>query len=158
MKYSEAELPEVKLECLRSLARLNLKAEQHRVVQRFIDAYTPLTPLQQKYFDKQLSNVAPSLREVIMTYITSWERKGMEIGRAEGLAEGRAEGRAEARAEARAELAQQVARKLVSRRFVDLDHGLIDAVLELPLEKLELLPERIFDFTSIDDLRAWVDE
>lgn len=134
MKYLEAELVEVRLECLKSLARLELSPEKRAIAQRFVDAYTRLTSLQQQHFDRRLSELAPPYRENIMTYITSWEQKGK-------LAH-----------------AREVALKLVGARFEECSNELVEAINKLPLEILDLLPEKIFSFGSLEDLQKWFAE
>lgn len=158
MKYSEAELPEVRLESLRRLRLLKQPAASTSVAYRFIDAYTPLTtPSQKKEFAEKLANIDPSLREGIMTYITSWQREGIEIGRVEGKAEGKAEGMAEGRVEGMLEHAQQTAIRLITKRFGAMDTELSEKIIALPQSRLDLLPEAIFDFNSFEELLAWID-
>lgn len=159
MKYSEAELSEVRLESLKRLRLLKLPAVSTSVAYQFIDAYTPLTtPSQKKEFTEKLAQIDPSLREGIMTYITSWQREGIEIGRVEGKAEGRVEGKAEGRVEGMLEHAQQTAIRLIAKRFGAIDSELTEKIIALPLSRLDLLPEAIFDFNSFEELLAWIKE
>src|SRR5581483_2807133 len=85
------ERPKVRAACLRMLIRLKLPEQKRRPILRFIDAYLPLSAPQQEEFEQEVQSFHPKEKEVAMEYITSWERKGMEIGRAEGRVEGKLE-------------------------------------------------------------------
>ncbi len=83
-------------------------------------------------------------RNKTMPYVTSVERLGYTRGHSEGREEGR-------RTEA-----ETLVRKLLQRRLGVLP-GQIDArVGALSLERMEALGEALLDFTSVDDLDAWL--
>ena len=149
MKRSEAELPEVKLECIRGLARLILEPRQRTIALKFVDAYTPLTPAQQEEFKRRLSEFDPAQREAIMTYITSWERHGMEIGRAEGLAEGLAKAQSE-----RQQLVLLQLCRLLKQPLVPEIATKIEGLLPSELDTLAL---DMLSFVKLEDLVAWLD-
>ena len=157
MKRSEAELAEVKLECLRGLARLILEPRQRTIALKFVDAYTPLTLAQQEEFKRRLSEFDPAQREAIMTYITSWERHGMEIGRAEGLAEGLAEGRAQGLAKAKSEKQQLVLLQLCRLLKQPIDPENATKIEGLPPSELDTLALDMLSFVKLEDLVAWLD-
>lgn len=150
MQYTEQELIEVRLECIKCLARLDLAPEKRAVAQGFVDSYTPLTPLQQQQFDKWLSELAPPDRENIMTYIIGWKQEGIEIGIKKGIEKGIEKGKLEQ--------AQEMSIKIVSGRFGECSTELVNVIKKLPLEILDLIPEKIFSLNSLDELRRWLDE
>ncbi|WP_211335133.1 DUF4351 domain-containing protein [Thiocapsa rosea] len=93
---------------------------------------------------KLWQNLTTLERNKTMPYVTSVERLGYTRGHSEGREEGR-------RAEA-----ETLVRKLLQRRLGALP-GQIDArVTALSLERLEALGEALLDFTSVDDLDAWL--
>lgn len=55
-------------------------------------------------------------------------------------------------------VAIEVSGKLVTARFAECNSELVDSIKRLPLEVLDLLPQKVFSFSSLDELRAWLHE
>ena len=94
-----------------------------------------------------------------MEIVTSWERKGMEIGRMEGRTEGRVEGRSQGRVEGRTEGRSE---GRVEGRTEGRTEGALDAwrlaLLDVLVSRFGTLEDSVSDrvrsLGSIDDLRA----
>ncbi len=130
------ERPKVKAACFRMIARLKLRPEKYQPIIKFIDAYLQLTPEQEQEFQREVGRLAPTEREATMEYITSWERKGREIGKAEGKLEDTL--------------------KLLTWRLGELSQAMQKRISRLPLDKLDKLFDATFDFEQKADLNAWL--
>jgi hypothetical protein len=148
MGVKPEERPKVRAACLRMLIRLKLPEKKRRPILRFIDAYLPLSALQQEEFEQEVQRFRPKEKEVAMEYITSWERKGMEIGRAEGRAEGIVEGRIEGKLEAVC--------CLLARQIGQISETTIKRLKRLAPEKIDALLVALLDFESKADLDRWL--
>ncbi|HEX5083365.1 MAG TPA: DUF4351 domain-containing protein [Blastocatellia bacterium] len=84
--------------------------------------------------------------ELMQSFAETWLEEGRREGREEGLREGLREG-----------VATTVLRQ-IHRRFGILDAETTSRIRVLPLEKLEQLSDALLDFTSRDDLTAWLSE
>jgi len=76
----------------------------------------------------------------VMEYVTSWEEKGIEIGRREG----------------RKEEARQLILRLLRRRFGPLPAEVESQIGQLPIDGLEDLDEASLDFAGLAELRNWL--
>jgi hypothetical protein len=98
MDIAEQDRPRVKLECLRILASLRLDQAKTRLVSRFVDAYLSLDAVEELVFQRSIGRtpMQPEVRERVMEFITSWERRGLEKGLEQGREQGREQGQIEA--------------------------------------------------------------
>jgi predicted transposase/invertase (TIGR01784 family) len=90
--------------------------------------------------------------ELMKSFAETWIEEGREEGRKEGRKEGLEEGLEEGR---RQGVAATVLRQ-IHHRFGILDAETTDRIRVLPLERLEQLGDALLDFTSRDDLTAWL--
>lgn len=69
-----------------------------RLIASFVDTYLSLNAAEAKLFERSMARgkLAPEQKEGVMEIVTSWERKGIEKGIAQGRVEGIAQGRLEA--------------------------------------------------------------
>ena len=149
MKIAERDRPRVKVQCLRLMVTLKLDRARMRLIASFVDSYLNLNEAEDRLFQRSLAEaeLLPKQREEVVEIVTSWERKGMEIGRVEGRNEGRVEGRTEGRTEGRVEGRTEGA--LDAWRLALLD------VLVSRFGTLEnSISDRVRSLGSIDDLRA----
>ncbi|MBM3725592.1 MAG: flagellar assembly protein H [Acidobacteria bacterium] len=118
MKIEEKDRLKVKLECLRLMVTLKLDPGRMEMIATFVDAYLRLNEVETKDFGRELGRmrISPLERDEMLNYVTSWEEKGIAIGRKEGLEAGRQEGRLEGRQEGLAAL-RETAVAVVSARF-----------------------------------------
>jgi hypothetical protein len=156
MLYDNQERPEVKLECLRQLVRCKLEKERELIIQKFIDAYLQLNNDEKAIFNRKLADTNALEDQKIMGYITSWQKEGMEIGRAEGLAEGLTKGLVEGRSEGRTEASCKIVLKVLTRLHGTLPADLSDEIKSLSEEKLNRLSDDFFDLKTIQDLITWL--
>jgi hypothetical protein len=120
--------------------RQKLRPEKYQPIIKFIDAYLRLTPEQEQEFQREVGRFAPTEREETMEYITSWELRGREIGKAEGRLEGRLEDTL----------------KLLTRRLGELSQAAQKRISRLPLDKLDKLFDAAIDFEQKSELNAWL--
>jgi flagellar biosynthesis/type III secretory pathway protein FliH len=145
MGVKPEERPMVRAACLRILARLKPPKKKVNPILRFIDAYLPLTPEQEKKeFERELRQFSPPERRTAMEYITSWERKGIEKGRIEGRKEGMLKGK------------RELTLKLLTLRIGPLSKATQKRVSKLSLAQLDDLVEALLVFKSKADLDKWL--
>lgn len=138
MGVSPEDRPRVRAACVGMLVRLKLPRNKWHPVMRFIDAYLPLTPRQEREFEQEIKQFKPRERSVAMEYITSWERKGIEIGKLEGKLE-------------------LVLRQL-PKRTGELSAAMRKRVSKLSAAQLDLLGDALIDFQRKADLSKWLKE
>ena len=80
-----------------------------------------------------------------MPYVTSIELRGIEKGIEKGMEKGRVEG------------ATNLTLRQLRRRFGTLAEETQTRIQTLPLNSLEELGEALLDFSSVNDLQAWLD-
>jgi hypothetical protein len=134
------ERPKVRAACMRMLARLELPEKKRNEILRFVDAYLPLTLAQQEEFAREVNRFKPKEKEVVMEYITSWERKGREEGKVEGKVEGK----------------QESTFKLLKRQIGKLSETTQERIRNLSLAELDLLFDAAFDFKKKSELNEWL--
>ncbi|WP_071518353.1 DUF4351 domain-containing protein [Geitlerinema sp. PCC 9228] len=81
-------------------------------------------------------------------------KEGLEQGLQQGLEQGLEQGRQEGRQEAEVQL---VWRQL-NRRLGNLDPSLEQQIRRLSVEQVETLAEALLDFSSVEDLQAWLQQ
>ncbi|NEQ19790.1 MAG: DUF4351 domain-containing protein, partial [Microcoleus sp. SIO2G3] len=120
----------VKLECLRMLVTLQLNPAKIELISGFIDTYLKLNATEEQELDTELKQANLVEEEQIMEIVTSWMEKGE----------------------------QKIVKKLVKRRFNNIDSTLESRIDSLSLEQIENLADAIFDFQSLEDLINWLDQ
>jgi hypothetical protein len=137
MGMERSERPTVLLTSLRILAQLGLDAARRRLISGFINTYLRLTDQEQAQFQAELAQLSPQEQEETMELTTTWKEEGRREGQqAEALS---------------------ITRRLLTRRFGLLAPELDERISILTLPRLETLIEDLLDFTSMDDLRTWLD-
>ncbi len=102
----------------------------------FFETYLELNQREEQILEEEIKKTEPHEEVAIMEMMTSWEKRGLEKGRAEGWLEGKAEGRAEGRAEGKAEGKAEVAKTMLLR---GMDEDLISELTGLSAEDVEKL-------------------
>lgn len=133
--------PRVKAECLRMVASLRLDEGKSLTIGKFVDSYLQLDHDENRSYSEIVKSFEAEEGDRMAEYVTSWERRGMEIGRLEGRQEGRLAGRIET-------LQEQLA-----ARFGDLSQGLQDRVAGCDdLDILKKMSELLINQAPLDDL------
>jgi len=140
MRIAPEDRIRVKLECLRLLTTLHLDPARERLISGFIGIYLELAAAEELQYIKQVQKLPTPEKEEIMELMTSWERKGREMGMEQGRKEGVL---------------------LVTQRLLRLRVGALPAAIEehlrqLSIETLELLSEASFGFTALADVESWL--
>jgi hypothetical protein len=149
MKMEKHERPRVLLTSLRLLARLGLDAARRRFLSGFINTYLRLTKQEEAQFQAELAQLSPQEQERTMELTTSWKEEGI----LEGIQQGKDEGE---------QIGLHKEALHLTQRFLTRRIGLIPPELEERISKLsrfqlEQLFDDAYDFTSSDDLHAWLD-
>ncbi|WP_225880482.1 DUF4351 domain-containing protein [Anabaenopsis elenkinii] len=142
MNIAPAERCQVKFECLRLLATLKLDRARMRLISGFIDTYLRLSPQEQKLLEDDIASMEPREQEVVMQIVTSWMEEGIEIGKQQGIEEGKL----------------SLVMRLLPRRVGMLTPELEAMVKQLSVSELEDLAVALLDFTSVEDLTAWLQQ
>jgi predicted transposase/invertase (TIGR01784 family) len=88
-------------------------------------------------------------QETLEEGIQMGKQEGIQIGKQEGIQIGKQEGRREGEI--------SLVMRLIRRKFGQPDQALVNKISNLTLEQLENLGEELLDFTTIDDLRRWLE-
>ena len=88
MRMSPRDRPNVKLQCLRLLATLELDPAKSSLIGVFIDNYLRLNADELKRFERELGKLPDEEKERTMEYVTSWKQEGIEEGLRQGLQTG----------------------------------------------------------------------
>jgi hypothetical protein len=156
VKIATADRPRVKFECLRLLLTLRLDLGKQKLISGFFGGYLPLTPQQTQQFEALVDTLELPEREEAMVLTTSWKEEGRIEGRVEGRAEGLAEGRIEGIAEGRQEATNIVLRQL-TRKISGITPDTLEPVRLLNVSELEELADALLDFSTPQDLAAWLE-
>ncbi|MGH9839337.1 MAG: Rpn family recombination-promoting nuclease/putative transposase, partial [Blastocatellia bacterium] len=143
MGFAESERVEVKLECLKMIARLRLDRDRAGLLADFVDTYLKLSEEENKTLQAKIEGLPDSEREVTMEFTNSWYREGWQKGVQEGVQEG-----------------VQRERNLILRQL-ELQIGALSkraqaSIKRLSIEQLELLGETLIKFANPRDLTRWL--
>ncbi|MBE9198184.1 MULTISPECIES: DUF4351 domain-containing protein [unclassified Nodularia (in: cyanobacteria)] len=134
MNIAPAERRQVKFECLRLLATLKLDPARMRLISGFIDTYLRLSPQEQKLLEDDIATIEPRQQEEVMQIVTSWMEEGME------------------------KATLSLVMRQLPRRVGTLTPELEAQVQQLSLTQLEDLSVALLDFSSVEDLTAWLEQ
>ena len=136
MKIAHKDRPRVKLECLRLLATLKLDPARSKLIGGFIDTYLNLTTDEMRRYEREFGKLAPEEKEANMELISSWEQRGLQVGRHEGM--------------------EYVVLRLLRQRLGDLPAEIEQRIDALSPEQIDALTDTLFDIQSVDQVRAWL--
>jgi predicted transposase YdaD len=151
MNVALRDRPRVKLESLRMIATGRSNPAEKQVVAVFMDAYLPLDAPQQAEFDERLEAAGMKEKEAVMELTTSWERAGLEKGRAQGMVRGLERGTERGR-----NVLADAVLKFLQQKVGALSEERAERVRGLSLEALGTLSDALLDFRSSADLDAWL--
>ena len=149
MKIAELDRPKVKAECLRLMVTIKLDRARMRLISSFVDPYLSLNESEDVKFNRSLSKakLLPEQREEVVEIVTSWERKGIEIGLHKGRLEGRQEGHRET-----IEALQAVLLDVLTTRFGQPDQSTTDHIRTInSVEELKSLTHQALTANSLRD-------
>lgn len=135
MRIKPEERPQVKAECLRLLVTLKLDPSRMQLISGFVDTYLNLTQEEEDVFAREIRTFKVEEQEEVMQLTTSWMQKGLEQG---------------------AEREKELIIRLLKRKIALIDANLETQIKALNLETVETLGEALFDFSTIEDLRDWL--
>lgn len=87
MDYTETDKIEIKKEFLRILVRSELDAAYNHELTTFFETYLKLTNEEEHKLQKEITQLNPEEEAKVMELMTSYERKGYEIGKKDGKKE-----------------------------------------------------------------------
>jgi len=149
MNIDKSDRPKVKAECLRLLATLKVNPAKMQLISGFIDTYLKLNQAEQKKFNTEVNLFKQEEKEEVMQIVTSWMQEGIEQGIKQGIEQG---------IKQRIEQEKDLILRMLRRKLGEIDTGLETKVKRLKIKQLELLAEELLDFSSLDDLQAWLDK
>lgn len=132
MRIAKEDCPQVKLECLRMLATLQLDPARTEFLSQFIYTYLKLNQDEEQIFQAGIDRLETVEQEVIMETITSWEKRGQLKGKV------------------------NLVIRLLHRKLGQLPPSLETMIQSLEIEEIEALGEALLDFNDVDDLSTWL--
>jgi Domain of unknown function (DUF4351) len=129
----------VKAECLRLLAKLKLNPARMQLISGFVDTYLKLNQLEELEFKKEVSTFSKPEQESVMQITTSWMEQGIERGIEQGLTR-----------------EKELVLRLIRRKLGQITPELEMQIKALDIDKVESLGEALLDFSTVDDLKAWL--
>lgn len=138
MNIAPAERRQVKFECLRLLATLQLDVARMQLISGFIDTYLRLSADEERLLRSDIARIEPVEQEAVMKIVTSWMEQGIEQGK---------------QSEARS-----LIMRLLNRRIGTVEPQLEECIQKLTLTQLEDLAVAVLDFSSVADLEAWLQQ
>ena len=130
MNIAPQDRPRVKLECLRLLATLRLDPARMKLISGFVDTYLRLNAEEEVQLKSQVNTLQSEEREEVMEIVTSWMEQG----------------------ELRIILRQ------INRKIGEIAPQFIEIIRQLSEPKLGDLSEALLDFSTEENLAAWLEE
>ncbi|NEO67609.1 MAG: DUF4351 domain-containing protein, partial [Moorea sp. SIO4G2] len=90
--------------------------------------------------------------------IQKGHKLGLLEGKREGLLEGKQEGLLEGKREGKQEEGYSILRRLINRRFGNVEDQLLERIKKLSIAQLEELSEALLDFETVTDVAVWLAE
>jgi hypothetical protein len=109
-----------------------------RLISGFIDTYLRLSPQEQELLQADIATIEPRQQEEVMEIVTSWMEEGIEQGKEQATL--------------------SLVMRLLPRRVGTLTPELEARVQQLSLTQLEDLSVALLDFSSVEDLTAWLEQ
>ena len=136
MRIATADQMQVKVACLSRILGMPLSPRRRRLLARFVTVYLSLLPMQeaavQASIEAQTTHTEEAMQDIAeIAQQVVWETSKRETART-------------------------IAERLITKRFGAPAPGLVQELYRLPSERLELLVEALFDFTSPADLDTWI--
>jgi len=147
MLIAEKDRPKVKAECLRLLAKLKLNPARMQLISGFVDTYLKLNQLEELEFKKEVSTFSKPEQESVMQITTSWMEQGIEQGLEQGLQRGIEKG---------LNREKKLVLRQLKRKLGQITPELEIQIKALDIDKVESLGEALLDFSTVDDLKAWL--
>ncbi|MGR3279235.1 Rpn family recombination-promoting nuclease/putative transposase [Acaryochloris marina NIES-2412] len=132
MQIAREDRPQVKVDCLRMLATLQLDPARTEFISQFVDTYLRLEANEEQRFQAEVDRLESGEREAIMQTLTSWEEKGWQKGEA------------------------TIVLRQLHRKFKKLSPEVEAQIQSLEIEQLETLSEALLEFEGIDNLTSWL--
>ncbi|MBE9050902.1 DUF4351 domain-containing protein [Nostocales cyanobacterium LEGE 11386] len=124
---------------MRLLATLRLDPARMRLISGFIDTYLRLSPQEQKLLQDDIASIELREQGVVMQIVTSWMEEGIE--------------------QAKQQATLSLVMRLLPRRVGTLlTPELEERVQQLSLTQLEDLSVALLDFSTVEDLEAWLQQ
>jgi hypothetical protein len=136
MQIDPQDRPKVKLECIRLLATLRLDPARMQLIRGFVNSYLPLTPAEERQFDKDLEAMEPMEKQQTMQVLDRWEEKGRQEGLAQGM--------------------REIVAYQLRQRVGEVPKPLADEIDGLSPARLREFAGALMGFTSIGDAQAWM--
>lgn len=137
MRIAPSERAQVKAECLRLLATLELDQQKMELISGFIGTYLRLTEDEEKQFRQAVESMELETKERVMEFATDWQERGREQGRLEG----------------QVTKGQEDIIRILEVRFTDIPLELRQTIEKI--DDLEVLGELLVQAVTISSLEAF---
>jgi hypothetical protein len=115
------------------LAKLNLNENEARLIGKFLEVYLTLSTRELEKYQQEINKLTEPEKEEIMELYTSYELKGMKLGRIEVLAE------------------------LLADRLESMNEHVVDLIGKLSDAQLKEFRRSIFSFNSLPEAEKWLE-
>jgi flagellar biosynthesis/type III secretory pathway protein FliH len=147
MRIARSDRAQVKAECLRILATLQLDPARIELISGFVDTYLRLNATEETIFQAAIDRMGLAEREQVMEIVTSWMERGIERGIEQGMERGIEQG---------IEREMAFVLRLLTRHLGGLSSALEARIRHLSIEQVEALGEASLDFSSEADVITWL--
>jgi hypothetical protein len=106
-----------------------------QLISGFVDTYLKLNQLEELEFKKEVSTFSKPEQESVMQITTSWMEQGIEQG---------------------LNREKELVLRQLKRKLGQITPELEIQIKALDIDKVESLGEALLDFSTIDDLKAWL--
>jgi flagellar biosynthesis/type III secretory pathway protein FliH len=151
MRIARSDRAQVKAECLRILATLQLDPARIELISGFVDTYLRLNATEETIFQAAIDRMGLAEREQVMEIVTSWMERGIERGIEQGIERGIEQG-----IEQGIEREMAFVLRLLTRHLGGLSSALEARIRHLSIEQVEALGEASLDFSSEADVITWL--
>ncbi|MEI6381175.1 MAG: DUF4351 domain-containing protein, partial [Cyanobacteriota bacterium ELA615] len=118
-----------------------------QLISGFVDTYLKLNQLEELEFKKEVSTFSKPEQESVMQITTSWMEQGIEQGLEQGLQRGIEKG---------LNREKKLVLRQLKRKLGQITPELEIQIKALDIDKVESLGEALLDFSTVDDLKAWL--
>jgi len=106
-----------------------------QLISGFVDTYLKLNQIEKIEFKKEVSTFSNPEQESVMQITTSWMEQGIEQGLTRE---------------------KELVLRQLKRKLGQINPELEIEIKALDIAKVELLGEDLLDFSTVDDLKAWL--
>jgi len=155
MQIASGDRWRVKLECVRLIVSMHLDPEKLQLIWAFVEGYLPLTEAETLVYEREFANLPQEEQEATMELTTSWERKGIQLGKEQGIQLGKEQGIQLGKEQGIHDGKALLLSQMVEKRFGSISAELQREIESLSTDQLDHFGLSLLGFHSLADLEAW---